>query len=216
LVAPHLKIVTPQLAARLRRFVRAGGTLVLGAQAGLMDINCHVVQRTPPGLLAEFAGIEIEDWTTLPAGQVQTAIFADGGELTLCTFVERIRLRGARALAHWNGRDTLLGDAPAIAANRLGKGRVFYIGGYCDEEAIGKFLERFRRPLVRASDQIESVFRISKKKAYIVLLNHSAIGQLVRDLPEGRELLGGTRIEGELSIEGHGVRVIQAHRRMFF
>jgi beta-galactosidase len=214
LVAPHLKIVTPRLAARLRSFVRGGGTLVLGAQAGLKDINCHLVERTPPGLLAELAGIEIEDWTTLPPGQVQTATLADGGELTLSTFVECLRLRGATALAHWNGRDALLGDAPAISTNRLGKGRVFYIGGYCGEESIGKFLERLTSPLVGASDQIEAVFRAGKTKSFIILLNHSAAAQLIRDLPRGRELLGGTHVAGELSIEGHGVRVIQVNRRL--
>jgi beta-galactosidase len=213
LIAPHMKIVTPQLVGKLRRFVQGGGTLVLGAQAGLMDIDCHIVERTPPGLLAELAGVEIEDWTTLPAGAVRTAKFADGAEMTMCAFVERLRLRGAVDLAHWNGPDTLLGNAPAIGWNRLGKGNVFYIGGYCSEESIARFLERLAHPPIDASDQIESIFRIGKLRTYLVLLNHSAAEQLVRGLPAGRELLRGARVRDQLSIPGLGVAVVRCNGR---
>src|SRR4051812_12402179 len=65
LIAPHLKIVDPPLLERLTRFVAAGGTLVLTAQAGSKDRNAHLVEQPSPGLLRELAGIEVEDWTTI-------------------------------------------------------------------------------------------------------------------------------------------------------
>ena len=65
LVAPHQKIVTPALAKKLTAYVRAGGTLILAAQAGTKDENCHMLEQTAPGPLAGIAGVEVEDWTTL-------------------------------------------------------------------------------------------------------------------------------------------------------
>jgi beta-galactosidase len=48
-IAPHMKIVDPELIARWTRFVEHGGTLILGAQSGLKDRNCHIVEMPLPG-----------------------------------------------------------------------------------------------------------------------------------------------------------------------
>src|SRR5699024_6929944 len=48
LIAPHLKIVDEQLVAKPERFVRAGGPLVLGAQSGSKDRNCHLIDSPYP------------------------------------------------------------------------------------------------------------------------------------------------------------------------
>jgi beta-galactosidase len=213
LVVPHVKILTRELAEKLTRFVTRGGTLLLGAQSGLQDIDGHIVERTAPGLLAKLAGIEIEDWTTLGAKETRAARMGAGGMIFMNTFVERIRPTAAKTIGRWTGGDSLLGDAPAVTVNKIGKGRVYYFGGYCPAETIDSIAEY----LVRAGElsvplagpgEVEIVHRIGRGKRYVVALNHSSSPQQVSGI-SGLELISNRKIEGELSLAGFDVAVLR-------
>ncbi|MDP9175579.1 MAG: beta-galactosidase [Planctomycetota bacterium] len=218
LIAPHLKIVTPQLVDKLTRFVRAGGTLVLGAQSGTKDANCHMVELTPPGPLAELVGVEVEDWTTLPADETQKARLMDGGEVALSSFVERLRLQGAQPFAHWIGDDSLLAESPAITRHNFGKGGVIYIGGYSPAAVIASILipicEMLNlHPLVEASDRVEAVLRVGATRQYLALLNHSGSEQYVSGLGTGRNLLTGEKFGGEIMLQPLGIVLLSRQRK---
>jgi beta-galactosidase len=212
LIVPHTQIITPPLVAKLRRFVAAGGTLVLTALCGLKDINNHIVEQTPPGALAALAGTLVEDWTALVPGQIATAVFTDGGRMEMTTFVERLQPRHSAALAFWSGDDPVLGNAPAITCNRLGKGSVYYIGGFCTEASIVQFLRRCTASPLDASEEVEAIFRTGRRN-YLVLLNHSQQDQRVAGPIAGRELLHGATVDDELRIEALGTRVIRLKHR---
>ena len=70
LVVPHQQIVSPALAKKLEKYVAAGGILVLGALAGVKDENCHIVERTAPGLLAKLAGMLAAGRLEIPIAEV--------------------------------------------------------------------------------------------------------------------------------------------------
>jgi beta-galactosidase len=211
LIAPHLKIVSPKLMEKLTRFVRAGGLLVLTAQAGAKDANCHMVRQTLPGPFSKLAGVEVEDWTTLSATQTRQARLIDGPRISFNAFVERLRPRGAETLACWDADDSLLADAPAITKNKFGKGAVIYIGGYCPEESIAKLSEIiFSVSInVEASDQVEAIFRSSPKRQYLCLLNHSSQPQTVGGLPAARDVVSGRKTKSECTLERHGIALLQ-------
>jgi beta-galactosidase len=217
LVAPHLKIVTPALAKKLTDYVHAGGTLVLGAQSGLKDINCHIVEATPPGLLAKLAGVEIEDWSTLAEGETRSARLIQGKEISMKVFVERLRPTTATPIAHWIGGDGILGQAPAVTWNEVGKGKVFYFGGYCAGDSIGTLVDSFRQliglhPAVGASENVEAVVRTATKN-YVVLLNHTAGPERVSGLGRGKNLITGEAVvDGEILLGSFGVAVVEMKR----
>jgi beta-galactosidase len=212
LILPHVKIVSPELAERLRKYVSAGGTLVLGAQAGLKNVDLHIVERIPPGLLAKLAGIEIEDWTSLGTREMRTARIADGRQIRMGTFVERIRPATAEVIGRWIAGDSLLGDAPAVTVNRFGKGQVYYIGGYCNDEAISSLIEylsgREKISTVDAPAEVEIMLRSSGKTRYLVALNHSSNMQRISGIA-GRELLTGRNIDRDLVLPSLGVAVVR-------
>lgn len=216
IVAPHLKVADAAIVKKLEAFVRAGGTLILGAQSGLKDKNCHVVEKTPPGLLTKLAGIQVEDWTTLAPAETRTARFPSGPQIQLMTFVERLRLKGAEPIANWFGHDRLLGDAPAITSNPVGKGRVVYISGYCDETAIAVLLNELGiHGTVDASPEVEVIERRAPGGAqFVVLMNHGPIIQRVRGLPgRSTDLITGNSLKnGEIKLGAYGVAVVASKR----
>ena len=188
LVAPHLKLIEPSLVAKLRRFVRNGGTLVLGAQTGSKDRNCHLVEQTPPGLLAELAGVEVEAWTTLADDERRAAALKEGPTVELSTFVERLKPVTAEPLASWQRcGDPLLDGGVATTNHKVGRGSVIYVGGYCPPEAVAGMVDYLIirlgvRPLVDAPDTVEAIARRDGKRSWLVLLNHSSTPQSISRL----------------------------------
>jgi beta-galactosidase len=213
LILPHQRIVTEEIAQKLSKYVHAGGMLVLGAQAGLKDENCHGVRRTLPGLMSKLAGVEIEDWTTLGAKESRVARLNTGRNLTLDTFTERVRPIGATTVARWLPGDSLLADSPAITVNAVGKGKVYYIGGYCSVpaiECISKELLGLEkdRPGIAVPAEVEVIYRAGQGKKYAVALNHGKSPQRVI-VPKGsKDVLSGGRISGDLVLEPFGVAVL--------
>ena len=214
IVAPHLRIVDAKLAAKYDAFVRAGGTLVLGAQSATKDRNLHTVKAPAPGLLRKLAGVEIEDWTTCAAGETFAAE-TPAGPVLLGGFVERLKPRGAEVLGTWATEDALLTHAPAVTVNTVGGGRVFYVGGYADFAAVTRLLTLVRQTVdlpavIDASDDVEAVARRAGRTRYLWLLNHSPEPHFVEGLPAGRDLVGGHAVDGRLKLKGYGVAVVQA------
>jgi beta-galactosidase len=227
LVLGHFKIVAPTLVVKVTAFVKAGGVLVLGAQSGLKDTNCHIVQRPLPGLFAPLAGVEVEDWTTLPGGETREVEFAaefGGGAAELDIFVERLKLRGAQTIARWRTGDPLLttadGGAPAITRHKVGKGWVYYVGGHCPGSAAARLIEVLNRatglePVATAGEDVEAIVRVAgagrgrKPRTWTVLLNHAAEDRRVEGV-RGVELLGERPVDGAVQLPAYGVAVVQS------
>jgi len=219
LVAPHPKMVTKAVADKLTAFVRGGGTLVLGAQAGLQNANGHVVEhQPPPGLLAKLAGVEVEDWTTLGDTETRDAqLVGTGGQtVAMNRFVERLRPTTAVPLAFWTGGDPLLGGAPAVTVNTVGKGKVYYVGGYTPQAAVDALATGVLdavglEPVVDAGPEVEVIERGDAKRRYLVLMNHVADGQHVYGLGRGKVLVGDGEVTpaGELALPAYGVAVVE-------
>jgi len=215
LIVPHFRIVTPDLVASLKQYVEAGGTLVLGAQSGIKDINAHIVEMPLPGLLRGLTGLEIEEWTTLAKDQTRTAVFPNGQTVALQTFVERLKPRTAKVLATWAGDDAILGRAPAITCHAVGAGRVVYVGGYHTDASLGYVLDLLAgelsiQPIVEATSGVEAVARGSGRRRWVVVLNHTADAQPVARLPEGLELLSRKKItNGQWTLPAYGIAIVQ-------
>lgn len=212
LIAPHLRIVDQQLTQKYEDFVQRGGTLVLGAQSGTKNRNLHMVQQTAPGLLRKLAGIEVSDWSNLKPDETRQAMM-DDQPVPLGGFVERLRLRGAEAIATWDDADDLLAGAPAITVNTVGKGRVVYVGAYLTHDSARILSKRLLAdagivPAIQAHEDVELIVRVGKKSKYLWILNHSTDAQFIDELPAGRELLTGREVEGKLKLKPRDVAII--------
>jgi beta-galactosidase len=209
LVAPHLKIVDRADIDKFTQFVRAGGILVLASQSGLKNHDLHMVEMTPPGLFTKLAGVEVEEWSFLPDAKDRQARLPDGREISLHTYVEKLRPTTAETVATWLG-DPLLSPGAAITRNKVGKGFVYYVGGYSPETTCNEFvqylIEAHNLPrLAIASPEVETIAR----GKYLTLANHSPLPQRV-DGVSGKEMITCKPIRGtEVTLPPYGVAVIQ-------
>ena len=231
IIAPHLKMASRKVVEQLTRFVKAGGTLVLTAQAGIKDENLQIVSAPFPGMFRELAGVEIGDWTPLGKGETREAVTAAGVRLPLNSYVECVVACGAEVVAQWadrpastgGGGDMLLHGSPAVTVNRVGKGRVYYVGGYCTSQACGVIAGEIAGKdvldaLCEASERVEAIARGGSSPAefeFLVLMNHTARPEPVRGLPpKSKDLISGEMVvDGGLTLAGYGVAVVQAPAR---
>lgn len=215
LILPHLRIMDKILVDKILSWVKAGGSLLLGAQSGIKDRNCHIVEHILPGLWRQPAGVEVMEWSVLDEPLARQLVLPDGRTITGIHFVERLKILDAQPLGWWDGSDSLLGKSPALTGKKLGKGMIYYLGTCLDEPGIAALapwlLGRIGiAPLAQAAQEVEVIARRQGKRRWIIALNHSAAPQRIAGLPAGKDLLGGAAVENAAAIlEGYGVGIWQ-------
>ncbi|HEY45879.1 MAG TPA: beta-galactosidase [Anaerolineae bacterium] len=68
LIVPTAFLTTEQLAASLKAFAEAGGTVLLGVRSGFKTSNNQFTDHPLPGLFRDLVGITVSDWHSLPPG----------------------------------------------------------------------------------------------------------------------------------------------------
>ncbi len=68
-------MLSDETAQNLKRFVQAGGVLVVTPRSGVKDVLNAVVDRRLPGLLSELCGVEVDEYDSLPPGAQNPLVF---------------------------------------------------------------------------------------------------------------------------------------------
>jgi len=176
LVAPLQYLMTPGLAAKYAAYVENGGHLVLTMRAGVKDAhNICQSDHELPGLLADLAGVEVPDYETYwePALPVEM-----GGEVFAGSkWCDHIAPVTAEVLARY-ASEWYAGTA-AVTMNRVGKGRVYYVGTEPDSVFARKlaavFIENANvRHYGETPEGVEITHRHTDGVDFVFILNHSA------------------------------------------
>lgn len=199
--APHLLMVTPELAAKIKEFVAAGGTFVLGAHSAVKNRDNAMTEQTIPiEGLTEVFGVEVDSFQVYqPPSAGKNAIKFDGTNVTVPVnvFADVLRPRGAQVLARWE-RDFLRG-LPAVTERRTGRGKAVYYGSFFNLESARHLVARYAsehglKPLFENFPASVEVTRRTKGATnYYFILNHSnesvtvSLGGGYFDLIAGRE-----------------------------
>lgn len=217
ILIPSFVLMDEDLAARLRAFVERGGVLVATARTATRDRNNHVIDQTPPGLLADLFGATVEEFGKLNTPLLNLELNS-GGSLPVGAAYEILQLRGAEVLAHWsattNGSPHAAPGEAAITLNRVGKGAAIYVGTYFSEENLAALLDVLLsqstiKPLAKAEPFVEILCRHAKDRRLVFILNHYPKEQKVTELPNGIDLLTNTPCGGELTLPAYGVAIIE-------
>jgi beta-galactosidase len=211
-VAPNLYVVDDAVAAALRAYVEAGGTLVLAPRAGVKD-RCNVVPERPfPTLLADLAGVEVADVASVPGDEGVRFAGVDGVPGgTFRGWWEQIEPGpDARVLAFYDEGD--FAETPALTSHAVGAGRVFYLAGAADTATLRPLYAKLAADtgivVAALPEDVECIQLRSPRETLLLLLNHADEEREV-DLDGHRhDLLAGREHERSIRLAPFGVAVL--------
>ncbi len=201
IVAPMLYMVRPGVAQRLKAFVRSGGSLVCTSLCGEVDENDLCFTGGFPGPLRDLLGVWIEETDALWPDQKNALRFPDGTAYGCRNMCSLIHAETAKPLAVYDS-DFYAGQ-PAFTENEYGEGRAWYVATQTGED----FLTPFYREVLLSSgvdvaEQAEGVLvarRYKDGKAYRFTMNFAGEERSAL-LPEGRDLLTGRTLAGDVTL----------------
>jgi len=208
-VFPPLYVIRDELARRIAAYVESGGVAILNCRSGVKNED-NVCRTEPlPGPLAELAGLEVADYDAVGGRSVDLEM-SDGSRFKTSVWCDVLALKGAEALAMYRS-GYYLGE-PAMAVNRRGKGRAYYIGTLPEPAFhkwfLGPILDELGVQRVRdLPEGVEVAVRHKEGKPILFVFNFTDEPKLV-PLQGGRlDLLSRRREDGELELEPFGVRI---------
>ncbi len=213
-IAPALLIVNENQAERLGDFVARGGHLVLTIRCGMKDEYNALLPSRQPGLLADLAGVEVEEYyALLDPVPVSGEWFAGTSRL----WAERLEVQdeaNTQVIARYGAFNGWLDGHPAVTAHSHGKGQVYFVGAYLDEAAQQALVDHIVemdsvRPVMETPTGVEARKRVSADGEEIfIVINHERAEQIVRLPWPAREHLSGQSLADELALEPYGVAVL--------
>ena len=212
-IAPAMLMLNEARASRLRLFVENGGHLVLTVRSGMKDDTNALLPMRQPGMLAEIAGVEVEDYYAL-----QEAVPVVGedfrGESRI--WAERLKVRDAektRIIARYGASNGWLDGQAAVTCHPFGKGCVTYVGAYLDDASQQKLLDDILlsagvQPLMELPSGVEIRQRVrADGRQIFIILNHERTEKQVTLPWQAHEHLHGRDIQ-DFQLEPYGVAVV--------
>lgn len=213
-LAPCLALVDGPLAARLKDYAENGGALVLTPMSGTRTPTNAMSDQTRPGLLAGLAGLTISEVRPYQHGQNHELRFKTGRmagrPAAAGAWIEVLHPdEGVETVAEYGGEP--VEGRPAITCNRLGQGRVFYMGVYLDppvlREVLRDALPEF--PVKDIPDGVEMTLRRAENQSLLFVINHSGERQKIALPGAYAELLSGRTMGPKLALARNGVMVLR-------
>ena len=216
LVYPHATIMTQERADLLTAYVKAGGTLIIGCRTGYKDAQGHCVMRPQPGLMADLAGTYVEEFTCASPAEEPAWADWDGARLDTLLFndvLEEPFAPNAKVLARY--ASGYYAGKPALVENRVGEGRVLFLGSAFAAESAAMVLRHAGvKPVwegkIDVPAEVETVLRRDAEGGeYLFLLNYKAREMEVAFHQACESLFTGETLCGSVKLPAFGVEVVK-------
>nr|MDT0661422.1 beta-galactosidase [Micromonospora sp. DSM 115978] len=214
-VVPSLYLTTSGAAANLRRYVAAGGTVLVSYFSGIVDGNDTVHPGGYPGALRDLLGMTVEEFLPLRAGEsVRLGAAEQSQTMALAGDVWAEALVPAGAETVLSYLDGPAAGGPAVTRHAYGAGHAWYVStrlGAADLAPVlrGAYRDAGVTPPEGLPAGLELVHRVGADGGrFLVAINH---GDREARLPaSGVELLTGAACDGSLPVPAGEVRVLRA------
>jgi beta-galactosidase len=180
--APQSVLTDDAFAARLRRFVQEGGTLIMSAHSAIKDRDNAMIGTALPAGFTDLFGIDVDSYQTYqPPSRDQNAVQFDAGAgVPVRVFAEALHATTAQVVGRWQ-RDYLKGMT-AATERQAGKGKAVYYGSLFNVESARYLIQRYARDqhveplLTGVPAEVEVTRRVKGPREYYFLLNHAETG----------------------------------------
>ena len=218
IVVPALYAASDAEINHLNEFAKAGGHLLYTFKSGFSDENVKVRSTTQPGMIAEAAGVQYNQFT-IPEGVTleSEAYHVGAGENAARWWMELLTPTTGTVLARYH--HPVWGKYAAIVRNNYGKGEVTYVGFMPSDAMIEKILEdSVKRANLWGPQQalhFPTIMRsgmLADGHAVHYVMNYSAApASVTYAFPSGKNLLSGEEVSqnGTITLPAWGVAVIE-------
>lgn len=213
LIAPMLYMIRPGVDEKLRRFVAAGGTLVVTNFSGYVDQSDLVTTGGYPGKLRSLLGIWVEESDALPEGTANSFLW-QGRCYEAGLLCDLLHPEGAQVLATY--RQDFYAGMPVLTCNRFGKGLAYYLAAQSEADfyraltatlCAGQAIS----PVMTTPAGVEATVRRGEEKQYLFLLNHAGERRELTMDRDGTELLTGRQLRrgDRVALEKTDVMIVE-------
>lgn len=164
---PAHNIVKDKDVTAIEEYVRNGGNLVLTMRSGSRDDYNNMRPMVLPGVFANLAGIEVEEFDALRKPVQLTGTI--NGEANL--WCDIITPKTAETISSYNS-EYYKGKA-AITKNTFGKGNVYYVGCDLDENAMLALVELISKECGVECTKLETGVELIKRGSCRIVMNHN-------------------------------------------
>jgi beta-galactosidase len=218
ILVPALYAASDAEIERLNAFAKAGGHLLYTFKSGFSDENVRVRSTTQPGLIAEAAGVQYNQFT-IPGGvTLENDPYHVGDADNIARWwMELLTPTTATIVARYH--HPVWGKYAAIVRNNYGKGEVTYVGFMPGDALIAKIMEESVKRADLWGQQQKLHFPMIMRSGTLAdghavhyLLNYSAgPAQITYAFPLGKNLLSGETVSqnGTIVLPAWGVAVIE-------
>ena len=212
-IAPALHLLNDNQVRKLTTFVEQGGHLVLTIRSGMKDDRNALLPTRQPGPLAEFAGVEVEEYYALVEPVPIVGEWLTG---TSKIWAERLSLldNTTCVLANFGPSNGWLDGQPALTLHPRGFGRVYFVGGWLDDAANEALLHRVLEEVglassIEAPDGVEVATRSDSSGNDVwILVNHERSDRTVTLPWPAHDHIGNVSIRDELVLPPYGIAVL--------
>ena len=217
-IISHWAYFDPDWVAPLQAWIKAGGTLVIGALTATRDKDNNIVAQTPPDVLTPLAGVKVTDYRRMPNTEARPlSMNIDGVNDSVQTgfWAEQLETDADTTIvARWS--DQWFNNTPAITRRKFGAGSVYYVGTFFTPELTKAILPALLTdsgvaPLITGlPDRVEVVRRVGDGYNLTFILNNREEPVTIQNTLHGRDLLNQTRAPAQIQLPAFGVSVIRS------
>lgn len=217
-LAPVLYMVKPGFAAKLEKFVEAGGTFLTTFFSGIVNESDIVTTGGYPGELRELLGIWVEEIDALLPEQKNSIVLKEAygdlqGEYGCGMLCDLLHSEGAEVIAEYG--DDFYKGMPVVTRNTFGQGEAWYVASDPEDRFLDGLLGQLAAAknidsLLNTPEGVEVTARTNDGQQYLFVMNHNATAQSY-DLGKAKahDLLTDRSLSGTIEIEGRGVQLLE-------
>jgi beta-galactosidase len=218
LFVPGVTVMDEITAAKIRKFVKNGGTVVMTSNSAFVDETGKVFSTTRPGRLSDVFGIRIANFEETEAYNELSHKLYKGKKLEFTYKGKAVDIESARfdviepKEAEVIGRITSLDkDYPIMTSNKYGKGRAIYVGLPADASVLSPLLDELITQLnIKKGPEVPSgIMARQIDKNHYLYLNVSSEPKEIQMKGISRSILFDKEYNGNFAVASYEPEFIE-------